>query len=351
MNSILYCIEEEAIVQEEAIIEKDIQKTYEKGLVKKKQKIQQAKILYDKIKISYFSYQNECYFDTIIKGIPVFFQRYNLEFDAQNSILTLDYPFFQPIQQLSGIDLILEYLERIYLEQLFLNKFSSKLIINHFLFYHQEYTELIFNICELIFQYAIASVLLKKPVQNLEIDKEDIKRLEKMVQDKSIQELEKLLEKSLVELIKEYYKENQRLFVYFQTAIKVIAKEWKIYADSNNLWRVFFQQDSLINENENWFKDGISMKDSLLRNLIEEMQKCRFLSDKLSLLKEKVKSLADLKEVMAECFIKEEYKAVFDLFSDEERKVLIEEIKIKKDYDNKLKEWEIALMEYENTDL
>jgi hypothetical protein len=66
--------------------------------------------------------------------------------------------------------------------------------------------------------------------------------------------------------------------------------------------------------------------------------------DRIELLKRSIKSLADLKEIMLECFYGEEYNKVFGLLSPEEISVLQDEIKQKIDFDEELYEWELQLM-------
>ena len=46
------------------------------------------------------------YRETIIKGLPVFFMKYDARFRPQDHILTLDYPDLVPGEPLSGVDRI-----------------------------------------------------------------------------------------------------------------------------------------------------------------------------------------------------------------------------------------------------
>lgn len=94
------------------------------------------------------------------------------------------------------------------------------------------------------------------------------------------------------------------------------------------------------------FIDGAQMKDENLRELIHEMKECRYTSDKLSMLQESIKSLADLKEVLSECFWTEEYKEVFSLPSPPEKEILLHHIKRKLKNEEELHEWEQLLPQY-----
>ena len=64
------------------------------------------------------------------------------------------------------------------------------------------------------------------------------------------------------------------------------------------------------------------MEDERLRELIEEIKDCRYLSDKIAILREQVHSLYDLVELLDTCFYDEEYDEVFQLLSKAELSVL-----------------------------
>ena len=60
------------------------------------------------------------------------------------------------------------------------------------------------------------------------------------------------------------------------------------------------------------------MDNEKLRDLIEEIKECRFISDKIAMVKEEVKSVRDLVEVLNECFWDDEAFELFKTFSKEE---------------------------------
>lgn len=88
------------------------------------------------------------------------------------------------------------------------------------------------------------------------------------------------------------------------------------------------------------FEDGEMMDDEKLRLFIEEMQECRYLSDKIGMIREQIHSLSDLEEVLKECFWDAEYPEVFQLLSPPEADALQANIKLKQDFGSPLEEWE-----------
>ncbi len=86
--------------------------------------------LCNKIMSEFCHYENQCLYDTFIKGIPEFFKWYDIRFEPQNTILCLDYPILKDISAHTGIDQIYEFVKSICLEQKFLKLFPTGYIIN-----------------------------------------------------------------------------------------------------------------------------------------------------------------------------------------------------------------------------
>ena len=357
MSSILYCMKEE--VPYNNTNEKSVGlsvgekisagEALKLGLFRKKEKVNEAKAVYQHILETFSFYENSCYYDTIIKGMPAFFQNYDIEFDATNHMLTLDYPLLYEIDEQVGIDLIYEYLCRTHLEQKFINKFSNNVVLEMLGGYHEKHSELVINICKLVLRNAIGCMLVNKSVYELIISDGDKAIIKTISDNTSLIELEKILSSVLAKLIKEEFHNEIKLLDYLKHDMKEFAFEIKTYSDNNCLDRLFLGKREEIALNEVVFKDGASMEDEILRNLIDEMSQIRFLSDKLILLMEQVQSLSDLKEILKECFFEGEYNEVFKLISEEEVKILKNEINTKKEFSDNLDEWENALLKFNNS--
>ncbi len=101
---------------------------YEAGEACVEQKTRKALKLYHEILPEFQSYDNACLNDTFVRGLPEFFQWYDVKFQPQNTILTLDYPVLKDISRLSGIDKVYEFIDCIRLEQKFLKKFPGSYV-------------------------------------------------------------------------------------------------------------------------------------------------------------------------------------------------------------------------------
>lgn len=234
MQSILYCIngflksshENHKIAPNEKI---SARTAYQTGLKLAQDKILQAEDLYKDIISSFCAYENICYYDTVIKGMPEFFLRYDVRFDAANHLLTLDYPLLYEIRNINGIDLIYEYLKNIRLEQLFLKKFSKKQIIKTLSNYHNEHSELIHNVCRIIFRNALACIIVEKPFHELAVQASDLEKINRIVSRLSREELELYLIEKLTKFINSEFEGNKELFHYLASDIRDCTFELKTF--------------------------------------------------------------------------------------------------------------------------
>ena len=100
---------------------------------------------------NFVHYENKCLYDTFVKGIPEFFKWYDVQFEPQNTILTLDYPLLKDISEYTGIDKIFEFIKAIGLEQKFLKLFPAGYVINILSKDNRNWQESMDNICEIVF--------------------------------------------------------------------------------------------------------------------------------------------------------------------------------------------------------
>lgn len=176
MEAALYCIRECESKNEDTLLEGrriDCMAAYKRGYEIVLEKAEQAKNVYHRMLHSFEDYGCQNYRDTIINGIPAFFLHYDAVFEPQNHILTLDYPVLNLSENMSGVDLILDYLIKAEYEQLFLQNFDREGIMNLLESIRPEYEELYFeNICIPVLLRASACVIGEDDLHNLELSKE-----------------------------------------------------------------------------------------------------------------------------------------------------------------------------------
>lgn len=124
---------------------------YQAGYDAVVKKVYRAKEIYDEIIENFEDYGCQNYRDTILKGIPQFFLRYDPRFAPQDHLLMLDYPVMRDLSKLNGVDRIYEYLKCIREEKAYLDSFPVSYIHEILRGECVEYQELFFgNICKLV---------------------------------------------------------------------------------------------------------------------------------------------------------------------------------------------------------
>ena len=343
LGSIIYCLKENSNNSKEIIVANNIKEEFYKGLERKKYKIIIAKNLYNNIKENFIYINNECYESTILEGIEGFFAKYDVEFNAQYNVITLDYPLLNTIENLQGIDLIYEYIKNFNIENKFLEKFNINIIEEVLRGYNKDFNILIMNITKIILRNAIVCELLHKDILELDIKEIDLKDI-KNILNKDDGKIKIILKNSLNSLLSKLNLKEEQYYNYFVLFIDEFISELYHYKEIDLLRCLIPPRQYEVLEEEEYFKDGISMDNKALIKIIDEMNECRYLRDKLIILKENVHSLSDLKEVLKECFYDNEFKEVFKILSKEEINILKNEIQHKLNYKDELYEWEKVLI-------
>lgn len=241
MGAVLYCIHElEEIDGNSLALNEKVpaQRAYELGVSYVEEKTEKALNLYNKIIPEFCHYENQCLYDTFIKGIPEFFKWYDIRFEPQNTILCLDYPILKDISVYTGIDRIYEFIKSICLEQKFLKLFPAGYIINVLSKNNRNWKESVGNICETVFTYVIAHILAGKSLTEFEISKSDYLYIQKMFMQADLDNIKKRMEAALQILVKDYYENDRELFHYLSGSIADIVVRLKNAADNNVLGSV-----------------------------------------------------------------------------------------------------------------
>ena len=156
MEAVLYCIRE----WEGSCLEGNTSpaagrlpaaEAYARGLKLVIEKTLRMKDLYHNLLPVFDSYGMKCLEDTVYRGIPEFLRWYDVTYDPQNTILTLDYPISSDLSGLSGIDAVYQYVLCICREQQFLRQFPPEEIRLRLSRYAEEYRDLLENIPAIVF--------------------------------------------------------------------------------------------------------------------------------------------------------------------------------------------------------
>ena len=241
MGAVLYCIHElwESSGNAPSLNKKlSAQRAYEMGAAYVREKTGKALDLYNSILPEFCHYENKCLYDTFVKGIPEFFKWYDIQFEPQNTILTLDYPLLKDISEYTGIDKIFEFIKSIGLEQKFLKIFPAGYVINILSKDNRNWQESMDNICEIVFTHVIGHIMLGKSLTVIELKETDYFYMQEMFEQIALEDIKKHLEVTLEIYIKNYYENDRELLNYLSGAISGIVVRLKNAADNKVLGNI-----------------------------------------------------------------------------------------------------------------
>lgn len=165
MGAVLYCINEaeSAAGERGELTEKKptARMLYDRGRILLLDKAQAAKKLYEELLINFETYGVLCYKETILDGMPAFFKNYDVRYNPQEHLLTLDYPIMGGFEELRGIDLIYSYLERVFLEQAFLSNVPKDYVKQVLVQKYGSYRDLFINPCQETMRSLILQLFIK----------------------------------------------------------------------------------------------------------------------------------------------------------------------------------------------
>ncbi len=243
MGAVLYSIHElETEEWEPAVLAGgtvSAQQTYEIGASYVEKKTKAALDLYNQILPEFVCYGNKCLYDTFVKGLPEFFRWYDIKFEPQNTILTLDYPVLKDISAYTGIDKIYEFIKCIRLEQIFFSKFPTGYVEGVLRGYNRFYKDMAENLCEIMLISVIGHVLAMKPLLEQKFDKADYLRMQQIFGQNSLEDVKKILEKAVAAFIQEYYESDRGVLEYLNESVEGIAVRLKNAADYGMLSHMF----------------------------------------------------------------------------------------------------------------
>lgn len=160
------------------LTKEDINTIYKKSKAKLDNTISKTKLFYKVIFLKKIIPTNNYFYNaTLIKGINIFFTKYNPDYNSKDYLLTIDYNPFLKCPRKYGIEFISIYLEYINYENIFCTHFSSKNINILLKKIYKNYENLPINIFEHVFTISLLLEYNNKNIFNLRTEEISLKKL------------------------------------------------------------------------------------------------------------------------------------------------------------------------------
>ncbi|MDD2630335.1 MAG: DUF6179 domain-containing protein, partial [Limnochordia bacterium] len=302
-----------------------ITEMYRKGRRLINAKFHAARHLYELTQNNRLSTDNYTYSATLTDtGIGLFFRVYDPDYKAHEFPASIDYQLCHPVTDLVGVEFIQKYLENLYLENEFCGYFTAEDIHRLLLGYDPGYRDLPVNIFEHVLGAVLGCVLVERDLRALHISPEDVQLLQNRLSGPDDATLVMGLCMASGIILEELSIASPALQRYInQTLDKVKASI--VYAlKTHTLDKVFAPSTNRQVKQGIRFVSSAKMDDEEYRKLVEELMVCRYTTDKLLLVKEKVKSFGDLEDLLLDAWLSEgEIMALLGSLQDAELAAMI----------------------------
>ena len=233
MEAVLYCIHEyeEDAKKGQELLSMDgkpvAKRVYSLGYETVLRNVKETQILYNKVIPDFKYYENRCYYDTFVKGIPSFFLYYDPRFQPQNHLLTLDYPVLYPVYPLQGIDAISAFVKCVSLEQVFLGKLPDEYVLHVLRAYSPDHGDLIINLAGIVLRNILGCRMAGKRVNIEGYTPGELKWLIDYVNQSNADSLEQEMKGLVDELVQSGYDGLEELGDYLKADLHDYCFELK----------------------------------------------------------------------------------------------------------------------------
>lgn len=297
---------------DEAVI--TIQKEGAEIIFEKSQKqidklVKRSKLRHAALRGRLLSTKNIFYASTIVDGIKGFFKLYRPEFSAQEIHITADYPVYNKVEKLQGIEFISQYLEQLYHENALCMHFSAESIHHLLCGYDEHYEKLPLNLYEPVLAAALGCILTGLPAEQLELTPEAQATLALQLNGKGQTEIEQILAGALLEM-NAFFSFSESLCRYIEQSLSFLADNIVCAFRLGTLDRIFMVPKYPEDSPKLFVSYGKRMTDEAYSKVVDEFMGCRFMADKVSLMKEQIFSLADLDDFLLDTELTAEQIAI-----------------------------------------
>jgi len=299
-------------------------------------------IMENKLKVNNYSYD-----DTIDHGISLFFDEYEYFFAPHEGEGSIDYQLYMDNMNYKGIEYIRNYLKILSLENEFCSNFDICEINELLKGYDKRSEELLINVFELVLINSLGAIICGKSSSSLNISSADRELIKNKLENLSVEKLQEELLKEADKCFKILSIKNKELIAYIRRSV-IKLTDWLYESIKvDRLETVFISLDKNEDDESIEYIDGKKLSNTAFKNLSEEIRECSLIQDKIKLIKNNIKSLEDMIDILnAECLFEDEYIALFKSLSKLELILLtkhISDLNFDREY---AKEWYYEFKDY-----
>lgn len=329
---ISYGLKKESNIEEQMkeLKKMELSTLYQQGHELLRREFESLKSTYDGLRNQRLSIDNQAYEDTYTKGIKEFFDTYDLVGKAHELPGFFDYPLCNEGKEVTGLSYVKEYLEALQEEESFCHLFEENRLQALLNGYSKSSRQLVVNLYEMVVANVIGNMMINQSwhqVMELTIGEKERKQLEKMIHDIGLMELESLACDKMKEFLDACkISKDSTLRTYVLASIPKVIYRCNQNARNHTLECFFVTLEEVVTSENTEYVSENPMPEEELNQLIFELKECRYPSDKLSLIRKKVRNVEDLMTVLATCVYGEEAKELFLQLNNQELAALMAQV-------------------------
>ena len=221
-----------------ALLNEPINEIYRKGRKRIDTMLASTKTTHAKLLERLIDTPNVFYRSTIDGGIKGFFKLYYPDFAAQEIHITADYPAFNTIPKLAGIEFIHSYLHCLYYENLFCRNFTAEDMHHLLCGYVEDYEEHVINLYEPVLLAALGCAIAKTGLPRLDLTENGAAYLYRLFAGIRQGEVAALIHNAATELTR-YFVCPQGLIQYIHRSLPLIIARIELAIREQTLDRIF----------------------------------------------------------------------------------------------------------------
>ncbi|MDP4093128.1 MAG: DUF6179 domain-containing protein [Bacillota bacterium] len=304
-----------------------ITELYEKGLEIVSSYVAETKKLYYRIIKTRLNVPVEAY-NLTIDDFPIFFNKYSIVFGAHDAPSNIDYPLMFDNSHLKGVFYMKQYMENLLFETEICSHFDNreilKLLACYGKVYSIDYKKTLLNICELVINNSIFSVIAGSKADRLTITEQQYESISKRLLRLNKEKTNTLLNEACEKMIHGLEIEQSKTITYIKIYMPELASRVTNAVKNNCLQNLIIitegnqsQQQGII------YEEGERMSDAKFRTLTSKIMKCGSTREKINLIKSGTQSAYDFIDILeADCLFEDEYTYLFASLNDIDLAVL-----------------------------
>ncbi len=303
-----------------------VKKIYAGGLELLEKTFVDTKQIYREVLKNKLGIRNVAYHSTV-DDLCQFFDRYDMRFNTQDTIASIDYPLLFDDQEVQGVYYIKQYLEKLAWETEFCRLFSiqdiNKLLFNYGRVYRIDCCESLVNVFEIVLNNAIFSVMAGCSSKILDISRCQFNYLENKLKAMDSGQCSVLVSASIGALLGELQIEKPVLRNYIQKYKEVLMPRLENALRNSSIAHLVILDEPEPERNGYILNEGKRMDNDSFCALFEEIMNCSDVKQKVEIISNEIESLSDFVDLLeADCLYGDEYRALFNSLGDLELSVL-----------------------------